>query len=64
VCMAKFLRVRVEIEIDKPLRRCLRIDVLGDGEETFMPLQYERLLDFCFQFGLMGRVFTNCPNRI
>ncbi|TXG67133.1 hypothetical protein EZV62_008408 [Acer yangbiense] len=29
--LTKFLRVRVGIEIDKPFRRCLRIDVLEDG---------------------------------
>ncbi|TXG48762.1 hypothetical protein EZV62_024637 [Acer yangbiense] len=30
----KFLRVRIVVEIDKPLCCCLRVDVLGDGEET------------------------------
>ncbi|TXG48842.1 hypothetical protein EZV62_024717 [Acer yangbiense] len=33
-CLGKFLRVRVAIEVDKPLRRFLRVDVLGDGEKT------------------------------
>ncbi|TXG66495.1 hypothetical protein EZV62_007770 [Acer yangbiense] len=55
VCMGKFLWVRVELDIDKPLRRCLCIDNLGDEEETVTPLQYERLPDFCFQCGLLAR---------
>ncbi|TXG49082.1 hypothetical protein EZV62_024957 [Acer yangbiense] len=38
---AKFLRVRVVLEIDKQLRRCLRIDVMGDGVEMVMLLKYE-----------------------
>lgn len=64
VCMGKFLRVRVEVEIDKPLRRCLRIDVLGDGEETVMPIQYERLPDFCFGCGMVGHVLIECSERL
>ncbi|KAK1589024.1 hypothetical protein Q3G72_029703 [Acer saccharum] len=63
VCMGKFLRVIVELDFDKPLRWCLRIDVLGDGEETVMPFQYERLPDFCFQYGCLGHVFMECPDR-
>ncbi|TXG53415.1 hypothetical protein EZV62_022584 [Acer yangbiense] len=48
VWMGKFLWVRVEIEIDKPLCRCLCNDMLGYGEETVISLQSERLPDFCF----------------
>ncbi|TXG64262.1 hypothetical protein EZV62_011256 [Acer yangbiense] len=40
--LGKFLRIRVAIEVDKPLRRFFRVDVLGDGEEMVMPIQYER----------------------
>lgn len=38
---AKFLRVWVIIEIDKPLRRCMRVDVIGDRVESVMLLKYE-----------------------
>ncbi|KAK3189610.1 hypothetical protein Dsin_029171 [Dipteronia sinensis] len=37
--VGKFLRVRVRIDITKPLRRCLRVDILGDGVETIMLLR-------------------------
>ncbi|TXG61290.1 hypothetical protein EZV62_012653 [Acer yangbiense] len=37
-CVGKFIHVGVRIDVDKPLRRCLRVDVLGDGEETVMLL--------------------------
>ncbi|KAK4856402.1 hypothetical protein QYF36_017079 [Acer negundo] len=47
-CLGKFFRVRVAIKVDKPLRQFLRVDVLGDGEETAMPVQYELLLNLCF----------------
>ncbi|TXG48183.1 hypothetical protein EZV62_027477 [Acer yangbiense] len=45
----KFLPARVKVDITKPLRRCLRIDVLGDGEESVMLLRYERLPNHCFR---------------
>ncbi|KAK3218762.1 hypothetical protein Dsin_012732 [Dipteronia sinensis] len=53
-CLGKFLRVQVAIEIDKPLRRILLVDVLGDGEETVSPIQYERLPNFYFRCGMLG----------
>ncbi|KAK1565320.1 hypothetical protein Q3G72_024056 [Acer saccharum] len=61
--VAGFLRVRVAIEIDKPLRRFLRINVLGDGVETGMLMKYERLLDFCFKCGLLGHGVRDCPDK-
>ncbi|KAK2648178.1 hypothetical protein Ddye_015667 [Dipteronia dyeriana] len=61
--MAKFLRVRVVIEIDKPLRRCLRIDVIGDRVESVMLLKYERFSDFCFRCGFLGHTVRECPDK-
>ncbi|KAK1550870.1 hypothetical protein Q3G72_026149 [Acer saccharum] len=62
-CLGKFLRVRVAIEIDKPIRRFLRVDVLRDGEETIMPIQYERLPNFCFSCGFLGHMIRDCSNK-
>ncbi|KAK3225346.1 hypothetical protein Dsin_005208 [Dipteronia sinensis] len=56
----KFLRVRVIIKIDKPLKRFLRVNVLGDGKETVMLIQYERLPNFCFKLGLLGHTVHGC----
>ncbi|TXG48428.1 hypothetical protein EZV62_027722 [Acer yangbiense] len=61
-CLVKFLRVRVAVTITKPLQRFLRVDVLGDGEETVMPIQYERLPSFCFNCGLVGHIIRGCPS--
>ena len=50
------------IDIDKPLLRCLCVDVLGDGVESMMLLKYERLPDHCYSCGRLGhkiREFTD-----
>ncbi|TXG64469.1 hypothetical protein EZV62_011463 [Acer yangbiense] len=57
----KFLRARVKVDIMKPLRRCLRIDVLGDGEESVMLLRYERLPNHCFRCGMVDHCTYECP---
>ncbi|KAK2655922.1 hypothetical protein Ddye_008974 [Dipteronia dyeriana] len=47
-CVGKYIRVRVVMDIDKPLCSILRVDVLGDDKETKMLLRYERLLEHYF----------------
>ncbi|KAK2647882.1 hypothetical protein Ddye_015371 [Dipteronia dyeriana] len=59
---SNFLRVKVIIEIDKPLRRCLRVNVLGDGMESIMLLKYKRLPSFCFRCGLLRHTIRECPD--
>ncbi|TXG71179.1 hypothetical protein EZV62_006114 [Acer yangbiense] len=59
-CIRKFMRVRVRIDIDKPLKRCLRVDVMGDGVETVMLLRYERLPNICFKCGKIGHTTNEC----
>ncbi|TXG72009.1 hypothetical protein EZV62_000588 [Acer yangbiense] len=59
-CVGKYIRVRVVIQVDKPLRRILRVDVMRDGLETTMLLKYERLPEHCFRCGLLGHTVRYC----
>ncbi|TXG70631.1 hypothetical protein EZV62_005566 [Acer yangbiense] len=54
--VGKYIRVRVIIDINQPLRHILRVDVLRDGKESTMLLRYERLLEHCFRYGTIGHV--------
>ncbi|KAK8972945.1 hypothetical protein V6N11_025441 [Hibiscus sabdariffa] len=61
--LGEFLRIRVEIDITKPLRRFV---LLGNGQgkkPTPCPLRYERLPNFCFFCGLVGHLLLSCPTK-
>ena len=50
---AKFMRVCVDLEIDKPLRRGAYI-ASSDGERLWLTFKYERLPIVCFICGKLG----------
>ncbi|KAK1554283.1 hypothetical protein Q3G72_010086 [Acer saccharum] len=58
--MSRFLRVRVTVDIDKPLQRCLLVDLLGNGKIITMLLRYERLMDYCFRCDRLGHGMDEC----
>ncbi|KAK1578975.1 hypothetical protein Q3G72_034655 [Acer saccharum] len=57
---SRFLRVRVMVEVDRPLQRCLLVYLLGDGKVTMMLLRYERLMVYCFRCDKLGHVMDEC----
>ncbi|KAK3195439.1 hypothetical protein Dsin_026749 [Dipteronia sinensis] len=59
-CVGKYILVRVVINVDEPLRRILRVDVMGDSRESIMLLRYEKLPDHCFRRGRIGHVVRDC----
>ncbi|KAK8590495.1 hypothetical protein V6N13_057388 [Hibiscus sabdariffa] len=61
--LGEFLRIRVSIDITKPLRRCV---LLGNGQgrkPTPCPLKYERLPRFCYFCGLIGHDLVVCQAK-
>ena len=56
---ALFMRIRVELPIDKPLRRGGNMVSL-DGEKFWVNFKYERLPTFCFLCGKLGHDDKHC----
>ncbi|KAI7979780.1 Uncharacterized protein LOK49_Contig250G00003 [Camellia lanceoleosa] len=63
IAWGRTLRIRVEINIDKPLRRGLKV-ALGGRAAVWITLQYERLSNFCFHCNLLGHTMRDCGNRL
>ena len=54
------MRVCVELEIDKPLRRGAYI-ASSDGEHPWLTFKFERLPTVCFIYGKLGHDNKHCP---
>ncbi|KAL5783297.1 hypothetical protein ACOSP7_008326 [Xanthoceras sorbifolium] len=59
-CLGRFLRVRVVIDVSKPLSRYLRMCLSEGDPDTVLLLRYERLTEYCFQCGVVGHVVREC----
>ena len=53
------MRVRVDLQLDKPLRRGGKIASV-DGEKFWVSFRYERLPTFCFHCGRLGHDLKHC----
>lgn len=56
---ARFLWIRVELPLDKPLHRGSQIKS-PKGDVVWVAFKYERLVSFCFQCGLIGHEVKSC----
>ncbi|KAH7567864.1 hypothetical protein JRO89_XS07G0170200 [Xanthoceras sorbifolium] len=59
-CLGKFLQIRVSLDISKPLKRCIRMELDGSRKASTMLLCYERLPEFCFYCGILGHATRDC----
>ena len=55
-----YMRIRVSIDVRKPLKQRLRLKNEG-GEWFWVEFKYERLNTFCFICGLLGHTEKLCP---
>jgi hypothetical protein len=58
-----FLRVRVDIPVDKRLRATVTTQVKGHAEVSTYLLRYERVPYFCFWCGFVGHDDTVCEKK-
>lgn len=54
----KYIRIKVEIDTTKPLKRGLTV-VVG-GVKMWLPIKYEGLPLFCYHCGMIGYTFRAC----
>ena len=60
---ARFLRIRVEVPLDKLIQRAGQIVSL-EGDWVKVAYKYERLVGLCFQCGRVGHEATQCPHLV
>jgi hypothetical protein len=57
----EFLWVKILIDLSKPLPRGRKLKF--EGESTWISFQYERLLKFCFNCGVISHSHEGCQKR-
>ncbi|TXG73753.1 hypothetical protein EZV62_002332 [Acer yangbiense] len=62
-CWGKYMRVKVRLDILKPLKRWLRPKLGKSDEITMVGLRYERLPDFYYTCGRIGHVLQECQDE-
>nr|GMD70849.1 uncharacterized protein LOC109179941 [Ipomoea batatas] len=55
----RFMRVRVQLDVTKPLKRKMRVKP-PRGEAFYIDFKYERLTTFCFIYELSGHNENSC----
>ena len=59
-CIGLYARVKVSIDITKPLQKIVFLELEDEDDEVKLPVLYERLPDFCFCYGIIGHQFKEC----
>ncbi|GMN58292.1 hypothetical protein TIFTF001_027393 [Ficus carica] len=59
-CPGVFMRLRVQIDVSRPLRRGALVQLGSNGAKMWTSFKYERLPDFCFGCGRIGHGRLEC----
>ncbi|KAF4400882.1 hypothetical protein G4B88_004425 [Cannabis sativa] len=59
-----FLRIRVGIDVSKPLLRGQMVTLPWLQDELWIEYRYERMLDFCYSCGIIGHFFYKCAQYL
>ncbi|KAA3460790.1 nucleolin-like [Gossypium australe] len=58
-----FMRIRVQIDVRKPLKRRKKV-MISESKVSFANFKYEKLTLFCFLCGCLGHGESFCPLRL
>lgn len=62
--VGQFLRIKIRIDIRKPLMRGVTLFVGADERPLWCPLVYEFLPDFCYICGIVGHTEKLCEKKL
>jgi hypothetical protein len=64
--VGRFLRIKIRLDIRKPLMRGVSVHVEKEGElqPLWCPVMYEYLPDFCFTCGIIGHIDRVCEKKL
>lgn len=57
------LRVKININVEKPLKRGTNVKIGSMAGKTWIPITYEKLPDFCYYYGKLGHVLHECDEE-
>jgi hypothetical protein len=60
----EYLRIKVRINIMKPLMRGMMIQLGEEGRNKWCPFRYEFLSEFCYNCGIIGHDEKSCLRPI
>jgi len=64
VAAGRSLRLKIRLDIQKPLRCGILADLGADKGEWWCPITYEHLPDFCYICGRIGHVDRACSKKL
>jgi hypothetical protein len=64
MAVGKFLRIRVRIDLRKPLMRGITLHFGDDMLPKWCPFEYEFLPEFCFTCGIIGHIDKVCTVKL
>ncbi|KAM0875446.1 hypothetical protein ACQ4PT_036828 [Festuca glaucescens] len=63
-CWGSYMRARIEVDVDQPLRRGVTVFSQGCNATEWYEVQYENLPLYCFSCGIIGHSSTDCKNPV
>ncbi|XP_073049661.1 uncharacterized protein [Primulina eburnea] len=61
--MGRAARMRVCIDVNKPLKKSISVSVNQDEDDVIVVLTYDKLPDFCYNCVCIGHSFRDCASK-
>lgn len=58
------LRIRIKVNIHGPIKKGMNVKIGSSNRLEWIPITYEKLLDFCYHCGGVGHVIDECEKKM